>query len=47
MLILNILKKTIFLNESKEQHLNLKRTEITPYMKGTFRPQRPALSAKV
>ena len=26
---------------------NLKRTEITPYMKGDFPPQRPALYAKV
>ena len=26
-------KKLIFLAESKERHLNLKRTEITPYMK--------------
>ena len=26
---------------------NLKRTEITPYMKWAFPPQRPALYAKV
>ena len=39
-------KKQVFLNESKERHQNLKRTEITPYMKGAFLPQRPALYAK-
>ena len=41
------LKKPVFLNESKEQHWNLKRTKITSYMKGAFPPQRPALYAKV
>ena len=40
-------KKQVFLNESKERHLNLKRTEITLYIKGAFPPQRPALYAKV
>ena len=40
-------KKQVFLNESKEQHQNLKGTEITPYMKGAFPPQRPTLYAKV
>ena len=40
-------KKTSFFNESKEQHYNLKRTEIALYMKGAFPPQRLALYAKV
>ena len=40
-------KKTSFSNESKERHQYLKRTEITPYMKGAFPPQCPALYAKV
>ena len=31
--------------ESKEPHLNLKRTEIIPYRKGLSPPQRPALYA--
>jgi len=46
-MILN--KKTgFFLTESKERHLNLKRAEITLYMKGASPPpQRPPLLAKV
>ena len=40
-------KKQVFLNESKERNYKLKRTEITPYMKGAFPPQLPALCAKV
>jgi len=40
-------KKQVFLNESKERNENLKRTEITPYMKGAFPPQHPAFYAKV
>jgi hypothetical protein len=33
-MILNIKKASFFLTESKEQHQNLKRTEIILYMKG-------------
>ena len=40
-------KTSFFLTESKERRQNFKRTEITPYTKGAFRPQRPALYAKV
>ena len=35
------IKKTCFLTESKERHKNLKRTEITPYMKWVFPSANP------
>ena len=41
------LKKQVILNDSKERHWNLKRTEITLYMKGAFPPQCLALYAKI
>ena len=39
-------QKQVFLNESKEQHWNLKWKEITPYVKGAFPPQHPTLYVK-
>ena len=45
--VLNKKTKQVFSTESKEQHQNLKQTEIIPHMKGTVPPKRPALYAKV
>ena len=41
------LSKFFFFTESKERHKNLKRTEITPYMKGAVTLQRLVLYARV
>ena len=41
------LKKKVFSNESKVKPLNLKRTEVVPYMNGSPSSQHFAVNAKV